>query len=73
MRTLKAGLMIIAFGLFLMLGPATIFALYIPVNFSRLFFDQLTLAIFTFGGVLLSLGIYFVIIGKRQEGQSLKE
>ncbi|HKU48491.1 MAG TPA: hypothetical protein VJP79_00950 [Nitrososphaera sp.] len=66
MRTSKAGLMIIAFGLFLMLCPAAVFALYIPVNFIPLFLNPITLALFAFGAVFVSLGIYFYVIGKRQ-------
>jgi hypothetical protein len=58
--------MIIAFGLFLMLCPATVFALYIPANFIPRFLDPITLALFAFGAVFVSLGIYFYILGKRQ-------
>jgi hypothetical protein len=66
MRTSKAGLMIVAFGLFLMLCPTAVFGLYIPQNFAVLFLHPLTLALFAFGAVFLSLGVYFRVIGKFQ-------
>ena len=57
MRTRKAGFLIIAFGLFLMLGPAAVIALYIPAVFTPLFFHPLTIAVLAFGAVFLSLGV----------------
>ena len=66
MHTRKAGIMIIAFGLFIVLAPATVISLYIPATFIPLFFHPLTLTVLAFGLVFLSLGIYFFIIGKRQ-------
>jgi hypothetical protein len=65
-NTRRAGFVIIAFGLFLMLCPAAVFALNIPVNFIPLFLNPITIALFAFGIVFVSLGFYFNIIGKRQ-------
>jgi hypothetical protein len=58
--------MIIAFGLFLMLGPATVIALYIPSTFTPLFLHPLSIVVLAFGAVFVSLGIYFFVGGKRQ-------
>ncbi len=66
-------MIIIALGLFLVIGPAAVIALYIPATFMALFLHPSAIAaFFTLGAVFLTLGTYCAILGKHQENRMLK-